>query len=142
MYAVEAPADGATPPEATEAGTGTTGPPASSNPCVPTEDLVTSDGLLGIDPAAVGFGEIAPDDLQGNFAPVRLSNRGAATQSVAFISCTPLENMAAVVSSFFVVQFGPTGAAPRVKCALLANLYAFHVQCWHLKSTLQQCCVV
>ena len=86
-------------------------------PCLSGKEAVQQEGPLDVEPAAVGFGAVAPGNLQGNFAPMRLSNTGTSPLSVAAISCTPLEGMAAVTSTFFVMQFGSGEDALRVQCA-------------------------
>lgn len=88
-----------------------------TTPCVPVKDIVKQEGALHLEPAAVGFGEVAPGDLQGNVVSMRMSNTGTTPISVAAISCTPLEGAEAVTSTFFVMHFGSGTDAQRVQCA-------------------------
>lgn len=100
--------------------------------CVAEVDIVVQQEVpLNMEPGAVGFGEIAPGDLQGNFAPMRISNTGTTPLNVNFISCTPIEGMEAVTSTFFLMKFGNAAGSPRVQCVLSA----FYRSCFLARNT-------
>lgn len=84
--------------------------------CVAPGKLMRIEGAVNVDPPSVGFGEVAPDDWQGNAAALRLTNAGQAQQTITHISCAPLQNMSPSTIPFFAVQFGDGANAPRVKC--------------------------
>lgn len=90
--------------------------PPTKVACVQPGKLLRIQGAINVDPPSVGFGEIAPGDLQGNAAALRLTNPGQTQQTITHISCAPLEKMSPSVIPFFVVQFGDGPQAPRVKC--------------------------
>lgn len=90
--------------------------PQTKVACVRPGKLLRIQGAINVDPPSVGFGEIAPGDLQGNAAALRLTNPGQNQQTITHISCAPLEKMSPSVIPFFVVQFGDGPQAPRVKC--------------------------
>lgn len=90
--------------------------PEGAVACVPQGTLKAPAGVLNVAPASVTFGEIDPNDVQGNFEPLTLSNPSGAPVAIDAISCVPLAGKPADTISFFVVQFGEGGAAARVAC--------------------------
>lgn len=124
MAPVEAPAPSeAVAPVPAAAGTSTVPVqftvPQGQVACVQPGKLMRIEGAINVDPPSVGFGEIAPGDLQGNAAALRLTNSGNTQQTITHISCAPLQGMTAAVVPFFVVQFGDGPDAPRVKYVVL-----------------------
>ena len=92
--------------------------PAQMTACVPQGVLRRPDGYLSVEPTQVKFGEIDPDDLQSNFAPLQITNAVDDLLMITAISCTPLDGTPQAVSPWFVIQLGETGDAARVAYVL------------------------